>query len=80
MLQSHNATLALTMVLPKQQVRVVDIMAGQRVAHRLSELGISRGVTLEILNGDAGPLLVAVRDTRLALERGVAQKIRVQLV
>lgn len=78
MLQSSETTLALTMVAAGQPVRVVDIMAGQRVAHRLAELGITRGVELSILQDQGSPLLVAVRNTRLALERGIAHKIRVQ--
>lgn len=78
MMQQFSSTQTLTMVPTGQRVRVVDITAGQRVAHRLAELGITRGVELQLLQDTGNPLLIAVRDTRLALERGIAHKIRVQ--
>lgn len=78
MTQQRVGTLALALVAPGQRVRVVDIAAGQRVTHRLTELGIIRGAELEVLQSGWGPLLIAVGDTRLALERGIAHTIRVQ--
>ncbi len=80
MVNHPDAILALTMVPPGQRVRVVDIMAGQQVNHRLAELGVIRGVELNILHDHNGPLILSVRDTRVVLERGVAHKIRVQPV
>jgi ferrous iron transport protein A len=76
---NRSPSQTLPMSAPGQRVRVVAITAGQRVAHRLAELGITQGVELCVLNDNgSSPLLVAVRDTRLALERGIAHTIRVQ--
>jgi Fe2+ transport system protein FeoA len=47
----------------------------------MSELGLTPGVELEVFQrNDQGPLLIAVRDTRLAIGRGMADKVLVELV
>jgi ferrous iron transport protein A len=78
--QDLSPTIQLTMVAPGQPVRVVDITSTQRVNRRLAEMGLSRGVRLEILKDQGGPLLISVRDTHLALGRDVAQAIMVRPV
>lgn len=61
-----------------QPVRLLVINAGQRLTHRLSELGLTPGVELLIVHDSGGPLLLAVRDSRVAVGRGMAHKIRVE--
>ena len=61
-----------------QLVRLTKIMAGRKLTHRLTELGLTPGVNLEVLHDHGGPLLLAVRDSRLALGRGMASKILVE--
>lgn len=69
----------LTMAETGTRFRVVSIAAGHQATHRLAELGIIPGVEVGIIQGQGrGPLLLAVRDTRLAVERGIAHKILVQ--
>ncbi len=71
----------LTAVLPGQRARLVRIQGGHRLIHRLSELGLIPGVEIEVLHrNNGGPLLLAVRDTRLALGRGMADKVWVELL
>jgi Fe2+ transport system protein FeoA len=70
--------MVLSLVPQGQRVRVMDIAANQRVRQRLAALGITRGVDMTVLQDNGGALLVAVRGTRLALERRVAHQIRVQ--
>ena len=78
---THNGTLPLSMILPGQRARLVRIDAGCRVVHRLTEMGLTPGVELEVVQQGRGcPLLVAVRDTRLALGRGMAEKVMVKVV
>ena len=76
----QNGNLPLTMVEPGQRVKLVGITAGRRLRHRLTELGLTPGVELKVMQdkGGGGPLLLAVHDTRLALGRGMAHKIIVQ--
>jgi len=60
-----------------QRVRLVSIKAGHRLSRRLAELGLTPGVVMQVIHKNGGPLLIAVRGTRLALGRGVADKIQV---
>ena len=62
-----------------QLVRLTKIMAGRKLTHRLTELGLTPGVNFEVLHDHGGPLLLAVRDSRLALGRGMASKILVEV-
>ena len=62
-----------------QKVRLQKIEAGRKLTHRLTELGLTPGVELTIIQ-DSGPLLLAVRDSRVAVGRGMAHKMRVQPV
>ena len=73
-----NGQCPLTMITPGKRVTLVEIMAGHRVRHRLTELGLTPGVELQIVQDEGGPLLLAVHDSRLALGRGMAHKIMVQ--
>lgn len=61
-----------------QPVVLVQISGGHRVAHRLAELGLTPGVQLEVLQNKGGPILLAVRGTRLAIGRGMANKVMVR--
>ena len=76
----ESCCLPLAMVTPGKSVRLVKITAGHRLRHRLTELGLIPGVELKIMQDEGGPLLLAVKDTRLALGRGMAHKIIVQTV
>ena len=69
----------LAMVSPGEQVRLLAINGGQRLRKRLADLGLNLGVTVRVLQRDArGPLILAVKDSRLALGRGMAHKIMVE--
>lgn len=61
-------------------VKLVKINAGRKLTHRLTELGLTPGVCIEVMQDHGGPLLLAVRNTRLALGRGMASKILVEPV
>lgn len=56
-------------------VRLVRIEAGKKLKHRLTELGLTPGVSLTVIQDNGGPLLVSVRDSRVALGRGMADKM-----
>lgn len=76
--QPCQSLLPLPLVPQGQHVRVVEIDAGRQANHRLTEMGITRGTEVAILQDNGGALLLAIGDTRLALGRGLAHKIRVQ--
>lgn len=79
-MKSENSSFPLTMAVRGQLVRLTKIMAERKLTHRLTELGLTPGVHFEVLHDHGGPLLLAVRDSRLALGRGMASKILVEAV
>ena len=60
-----------------QRWRLEEINAGHKLVHRMAELGLTHGVTLQVLQGAGGPMLVAVRGSRIAIGRGMAHKMMV---
>lgn len=77
---SQNLSLPLSMATTGQRLQIVNVAAGHRASRRLTDLGLIPGVELEIVQDQgAGALIIAVGDTRLAIERGIAHKIQVQL-
>ncbi len=73
--------MALDTVEVRKQVRVIVIDGGHRVRSHLNTLGIHVGDWLTVVERAPfrGPVLVEVNGTRLALGRGVASKIQVEI-
>ncbi len=58
---------------------VIGINAGWGLQRRLTDMGLTPGVQIRVMNGQcAGPVLIDLRGSRLGLGRGVAQKILVK--
>jgi Fe2+ transport system protein FeoA len=70
----------LSMVSQGERVRLIKVNGGEGLASRLSALGLTPGVEFMIIQDTNGPLLLSVRDSRLALGRGMAQKIFVERI
>lgn len=69
----------LAMVTPGEEVRLTAIHGGQGIRKRLADLGLTLGMTVRVMQqGGHGPLILAVKDSRLALGRGMAHKIMVE--
>jgi Fe2+ transport system protein FeoA len=60
-----------------QMLELVKITAGKNATHQLLEMGLIPGTPLQILQDSGGPLLLVVRESRLALGRGLASKLLV---
>ena len=60
-----------------QTVQMARINAGRRLKHRLTELGLTPGVTVTIVQNNGGPILISVRNSRIAIGREMAKKIQV---
>lgn len=58
-------------------VRLVEVRASRKLTHRLAEMGITTGVILTVIQDAGGPLLVAVRGSRVAIGRGIAHHLQV---
>jgi ferrous iron transport protein A len=69
----------LAMVAPGEEVRLIAIRGGRRMRKRLADLGLNPGLTVRVIQHDGhGPLIVAVKDSRMALGRGLAHSIMVE--
>ncbi|MCB2188688.1 MAG: transcriptional repressor [Deltaproteobacteria bacterium] len=76
-LAKREPSIPLTLAIPGERLRVERVMGGDKVSNQLADLGICPGTQLEVISGGHGPVVVAVRGTRLALGRGAALKIYV---
>ena len=60
------------------RVHLVSIDAGECLQCRLASMGLIPGVEIEVIrNSMRGPFLVSVKNSRIALGRGMVQKIMV---
>lgn len=68
----------LATVRPGQTVRLVRIHAGQGLVSRLAAMGMLPQVEITVVrNSHPGPCVISVRDSKVALGRGMADKIEV---
>jgi Fe2+ transport system protein FeoA len=62
-----------------KEAKITKIIGGCNLTKRLSEMGLTYGTKIKVVSEFCGgPVLIEVRDTRLALGRGVATKIYVE--
>ena len=74
----ENRLTPLTTVLPGNKVRVISLAGGRGMQERLVSMGLGPGSKIEVIQrGTPGPFIVALRDCRLAIGTGMAQKIMV---
>ncbi len=68
----------LSMVDAGRTVKLVAVDSGRELQARLASMGLVPGTELEVIsNSSRGPFIVAVKDSRVMLGRGMADKIRV---
>ena len=63
------------------EAKITRIYGGRGIVRRLSEMGFTPGTKVKIVhnhNPYVGPVLVEVKDSRIALGRGVSMKIMVE--
>jgi len=59
-----------------KKVIIQDINGGRGLKSKLYSMGLIPGATLTVLRGNcAGPTMIAVKDSRLAIGSGMAKKI-----
>jgi len=57
---------------------IYQIKSGRAACKRLNELGLIPGVSVELVNRiTSGPVMIRVKGSKLALGRGLAQKVMV---
>lgn len=65
----------LSMLSPGKEGKIVNILGGKGIVRRLSEMGFSIGEKIQVINSTRGPVVVKIKDSRLALGRGLAMGI-----
>ncbi|HIE51403.1 MAG TPA: ferrous iron transport protein A [Armatimonadetes bacterium] len=69
----------LSLMHPGERGEIVGLQGGRGLVSRLNALGLTVGTEIEVVNNAfVGPLIVLVRDSRLVLGRGEANKIIVR--
>jgi ferrous iron transport protein A len=62
-----------------ERARITDIHGGRGFVSRLATLGFTIGAPIDMVqNYGRGPIIVMVRDSRIALGRGEAHHIKVE--
>ena len=73
--------LPLSMIRPGEKGRIIAIQGGTKLKKRLADLGLNIGMTVGVVaDTGGGPVILAVKDCRLAIGRGMLSKIQVELV
>ncbi len=79
-LSRRSPFMPLAMAKPGERVVIKEIMGGREASVRLASLGFRPGDLLEVINNTGqGRLIVGHNCARLALGRGIAQKVMVSL-
>ncbi len=69
----------LVMAQPGEDLKLIALRGGYRMRKRLADLGLTLNMPLRLVQRNGhGPLIVAVKDTRLAIGRGMAYHIMVE--
>ena len=77
-MNQDNDCLPLTQIKTGQTVRVATIKAGRGLVGRLASMGVTSNARIKVIrNGYPGPFVVEVRETRVVLGKGMADKIMV---
>lgn len=73
----NNFSIPLTKAKSGVTMRLIKIQGGKHITRRLVELGLTPGVQIRKLQDAGGPVILAIRDSRIALGRGMAEKLYV---
>lgn len=77
--QEQKAARPLSSTAAGEVVEIHSIEAGRGLQSRLSAMGLLPGVSVRILrNSRGGPVVIAVKDSRVMLGRGAAHKVMVR--
>ena len=77
-LRKREPAIPLTMASPGERVRIMGFMGGKGLERRLTSMGLNRGADVEVIKSSGpGPLIVASRETRIAIGYGMAKHILV---
>ncbi len=67
----------LTLDMATGKVRVKEILGGKGFVRRLADMGLAPGQVVEVMSRGP-PVIVKIRDTKIAIGRGIAKKVVVE--
>ncbi len=67
----------LTMAAPAEEITILKITGKDEVRQHLAELGFVVGATVKVVSEMAGNVIVQVKDSRVALDQSMANRIMV---
>lgn len=73
-----NNIIPLSFVDIGDKVVIYKISGGDNFSKKMMEMGFNRGAEIIIVSNNNGPIIVRVGESRVALGRGMAQKIMVK--
>ncbi|MHC4666332.1 MAG: FeoA family protein [Planctomycetota bacterium] len=66
------------MVRAGETVKITTVHAGQDLKSRLASMGLLPNVEITVVrNGHPGPFVISVKDSKMMLGRGIADKVMV---
>ena len=73
---TEKKEIPLSIVKPGQKVRLLKVNSGQELRARLMTMGLMQNVEFSVVsNSHPGPFIIKVKGSKIALGRGVANKI-----
>ncbi|MFW6457740.1 MAG: FeoA family protein [Planctomycetota bacterium] len=77
--QRTQEVIPLIMLPASEDAQVVEVRGGKGMSQRLSSMGIYPGQTVSLINSNpAGPVIVKIQGTRVAIGRGMAHRVMVE--
>jgi ferrous iron transport protein A len=74
----HKHSIPMTMMLSGEERRITDFLGGRSMVFRLRELGFAVGERVQRVSaGTAGPVIIKVKGSKMAIGKGMASKILV---
>ena len=78
---TEKKTVPLAVIGSGKKVKLISVESGQGLRGRLTAMGLVPNIEFTVMNnGHPGPFIVKVRESKIALGRGMANKIMVALV
>lgn len=77
-LKQRQPLMPLTLARPGERLIITEMRAGRHARERLTSLGLNPGDLVEIINNNNdGRLVIGHNNTRIAIGRGIGEKILV---
>lgn len=76
MINETKPILPLNLVSPGKEVVIKAIVGGRQIRNRLMDMGLVKGSEFQVLkNFQPGPCIIGIGNSRIALGRGISEKI-----